>query len=589
MKKISLIIVALFCAFNSYAQMAVNQDGTVKFRGNVAIFVDSKFYTFQDNKAVRSVDNQTAAVLKTALRALAMEKFQNICFGVVNRDDEATRQVEELLEENKMEDYLDGISVKAKNQGADYLFIVESTIYGESNAAAQIQISTRLIDVESNMGYHDYYRSGAIVLSDEEKMRTEVSKLINTFSTSLENNLMNIFPEQYFIAQSRGKECSLGQYQPNGKILPTDKFYAFSFQKDNLQIGTASAPIQVIENIAICQNPTIKDGQFIATSDRQISNTSNIVLFRNVEQPLLQGTNQMRVTFFGLNSDDESYDGLIKDRINNAVFSAITHHPGLQLIEHDHLSSLKKERELQKSEDFINGHTVEQMRAIGAEILIKIESFQRNGANVSIKLSTISVEQNKIIRTIDIKTSLDNIENELYKQICDRFSFPCVIKKIDKHVYELTSMLSLREGDKCIIENRKATENPITGEVSYNKIDVCSMSLAKYKGNKSIMSINKEYSADDLTDIEEKSKIGMVTFRIDGSGIESDLNNKTEVQEKAEKAIKKQKRKDVLKKIGKALFEGSETNSETNEEIKQKAEKNIKKIGKSIFGNIHIR
>ena len=208
MKKISLIIVALFCAFNSYAQMAVNQDGTVKFRGNVAIFVDSKFYTFQDNKAVRSVDNQTAAVLKTALRALAMEKFQNICFGVVNRDDEATRQVEELLEENKMEDYLDGISVKAKNQGADYLFIVESTIYGESNAAAQIQISTRLIDVESNMGYHDYYRSGAIVLSDEEKMRTEVSKLINTFSTSLENNLMNIFPEQYFIAQSRGKECS---------------------------------------------------------------------------------------------------------------------------------------------------------------------------------------------------------------------------------------------------------------------------------------------------------------------------------------------------------------------------------------------
>lgn len=43
-----------------------------------------------------------------------MQKFQNMCFGIVNRDDEATKQVEELIEENKLEDYLDGISAKAK-------------------------------------------------------------------------------------------------------------------------------------------------------------------------------------------------------------------------------------------------------------------------------------------------------------------------------------------------------------------------------------------------------------------------------------------------------------------------------------------
>lgn len=530
MKQFSFFICTLLFVHGINAQTVVNQDGSIKFRGNVAIFVDSKSYTFENGNAVKSVGDETTTLLKATLRAIAMEKFQNISFGIVNRDDEATRQVEELIEENKLEDYLDGVSVRAKNQGADYLYFVEAVIYGEDNSAAQIEISTRLINVENNMGYHDFFRSDAIALNDTEKMRSEISKMVDEFSSSLEQRLMHIFPEQYFISQANGKEWALGAYQPNGRIMPTDKFFAFKLQKDNVQIGGQSFPIQVLEKVAVGRNAILKNGQLTVKADKQVSPSSDIVLFRNISQPAFQGLNQMTITFFGLNYDNNTFDGLVKGRINNAMFYAITRHAGLQLIEHDHLTALKKERELQKSEDFIDGHVVEQMRSIGAMFLLKIEDYQRNDAQVRLKISLISVEQNKILRTVDVVSSIDNIENEMYKQLCERIAYPCIVKKIESDKIELTSVLSLTDGDDCVLQLTKAVQNPITGEVSYSRIDVCKLKFETYKGNKCIMSIKKVFSKDDMADIENQSIGGFVTFRIDGTSIKSDISVKSDVQ-----------------------------------------------------------
>jgi hypothetical protein len=554
MKKILLSFVVLLITLCSFAQTAVNEDGTIKFRGNVAIFVNSRYYTFNDGKAVKSVDEGITSALETALRAMVMEKFQNMAFGIVNRDDEASRQVEELIEENKLEDYLDGISVRAKNQGADYLYLVDIIVYGENNNAAQIDISTRLLNVENNFGYHSFFRSDAIPLSSEGKMRDEVSKMIKTFSLSLENSLLHNFPEQYYITKIDGKDWYLGAYQPNGMILPTDKFYAFSLKKENVQLGANAMPLQVLENVAICKEPALSNGHLVVKSNTGISNTSDVVLFRNTPQPLFQGTNQMTLTFFGLNTDNDSYDGLTKDRINNAVFAAITRHPGLQLIEHDHLASLKEERELQKSEDFLDGHVVEQMKAIGARFLIKLEDYFRDGGQVSFKLSLISIEQNMIGRTVDVVTSIDNIEKEVYKQICDRFGFPCVVKKVGKNKYELSSIISLQTGNDCILQLTKPSQNPLTGETSYNRVDVCTLLFEEYMGNKCIVSVDKILSKDDMKNIEDNSNAGMVTFRIDGSKIKTELEMQTEVQRQAEKQEKREKTKGVLRAIGGALF-----------------------------------
>lgn len=554
MKHLFVIICAIFITLGIHAQTSVNKDGSIKFRGNVAIFVDGKSYTFQNGKAVKAVNSEAITKLKATLRAIAMIEFQNTAFGIVNREDEANRQVEELIEENKLEDYLDGVSVKAKNEGADYLYLVEAIMYGENDAAVQTEISTRLMDVKNNMGYHSFFRSNAVALNDEENVRKETIKIVKNFSSSLENTLRNVFPEQYFIQNTNGKDLTLGAYQPNGKILSSDKFYAFNFKKANMQIGTSAIPIQELEKVAICQNPASKNGQLTVRTDKQFSNTSNIVLFRNVAQPALRGTNQMTMTFFGLNNNEDTFDGMIKGRINNAMFDAITRHPGLQLIEHDHLASLKRERELQKSEDFIDGHTVEQMKAIGAMFLLKLEDYHRSNAQVSLKLSLISVEQNKILRSIDVTSSIDNIENELYKQLCERIAYPCVVKKIGKDKLELTSVLSLTDGDDCILELTKSIKNPMTGEVAYNRNDVCTLKFEYYMGNKSVMTIDKIFSKEDLSNIENNSLSGLVTFRIDGSKIKSDTNNMSEVQQKVRKEEKKEKKNSILKTFGKALL-----------------------------------
>ena len=556
MKKSAILLCLMLLTANLFSQTAVNADGTLKFRGNVAILVEGNSFTFQDGKFQKQVDDATLSSLKTALRILSMEKFQNICFGVVNRDNTAFGQVSQLIQENKLEDYLDGVSVTAKNQGADYLFLVDITNYGENNAAAQIEISTRLMNVENNMGYHTFYRSPAIALNDENDMKDKARQIIRDFSASLEDFLLNIFPEQYFIAKANGKTWSLGAYQPNGRILPSDKFYAFQLQKGNLQLGETAVPVQLLQQVATCEKPTANGGYIQVKSDESISNASDIVLFRNVSQPIFNGLNQMTMTFFGLNYQPNTYDGLIQKRINNAVFSAITRHPGLQLIEQEHLSQLKKERELQKSEDFIDGHVVEQMKAIGATYLLHLESYVRTESQISFKMALISVAENRIVRTVDVMTSIDNIENEMYKQICDRIANPCNIKKLDKKTLEMTSVISLREGDQCILSKTKAVQNPMTGEVSYSKAQVCKLTVEQYGGNRCVLSIDEVISKEDMEDIETASTNGMVTFILDGSKIQSDVSTESDVKQKAEKKEKSNKRNKVWNKLKEA---GKET------------------------------
>jgi len=420
------------------------------------------------------------------------------------------------------------------------------------------------------MGYHSFYRSKPVDLNNENKIRNEVSQIVRDFTSSLEKTLMDNFPEQYFIQKADGKDLILGAYQPNGRIHSSDKFYAFRFQKSNVQLRGVSVPIQVLDNIAVCKNPISKNGQLIVRADKQITNTSDVVLFREVAQPVFNGTNQMTMTFFGLDNNYETFDGMIKGRINNAMFYAITRHKGLQLIEHDHLASLKKERELQKSEDFIDGHVVNQLKSIGAMYLLKLEDYKRDGSQVSMKISLISVEQNMILRTVDVVSSIDNIENEMYKQLCERIAYPCLVKNVGKDKIELTTTISLTDEDDCILKVIKAVQNPTTGEITHNNIEVCSLEFETYKGNQCVMSIKKIFSQEDMAHIENYSDAGLVTIRIDGSTIKSDISNRTDVQQKVKKEEKNQKVRNTLKKIGNSLWNNS-TIRVNGQEIKNKS------------------
>ena len=94
----------------------------------------------------------------------------------------------------------------------------------------------------------------------------------------------------------------------------------------------------------------------------------------------------------------------------------------------------------------------------------------------------------------------------------------------------------------------------MTQEVSYNRVDVCSLKFDTYMGNRCIMTIDKIISKEDMSDIDTNSSKGLVTIRINGDNIKSIVGNKTEVQQKVEKENKKQKTKDTLRNLGKSLF-----------------------------------
>lgn len=489
---------------------------------------------------------------------LASSIFSNACFAIVNRDDEAARQVAETLKENQLEDYLNGLPTVAKNQGADYLFLVDITIYSEEDKAVQYETDIRLINVENNQGYHTFYRSDVIT---QKNMATKASENVEKLRTLISSFISEIFPEQYGVVKGNGKTWLLVPYQPNGRILNDDNFYAFKLKKELFKAGEMKDSILVLQKFAVCKKPTPNGGYVQVKSDVSESDFSDVVLIKDNPYMILR-RGLFRATFFGLPYDTDTYDGLAKKRINNAVFSAITRHKGMQLIEHDQLMKLKQERELQKGEDFLDGHVVEQMKAVGAKYLIKLESYKRVDTQVEFKLVLISIADNSILRIVDVNTSIDNIENEMYKQICDRVVYPCVVKKLNKNSYEMATTISLVEGDNCILMSRNEIKNPMTGEVSYSTSDVCSIVVDEYRGNKCILSVDKIIDKELFSSLEKNSLNGLVTFRIDGSKIKSNTSSQSDVAkavEKQEKAEKRKKLWNALKAAGKGMFKVTAT------------------------------
>lgn len=555
-RRICLFILFLVSALYMHAQNTVNSDGTIKFRANVAVMVTGNSYTFEKGEFKKRVDDETLSTLKTTIHALVLKKFQDGGFGIVNRNDEASQKVQSLIEENKLEDYLDGFSVQAKGQGADHLYLVDVTIYGESDDNVQIYLSTRLMNVQSNFGYHYSYKSGVISLKDEEDMRQKAKDVVHNFSEALDQQLADVFPEQFFIAKADGKTLHLGAYSTNGLVLTTDKFYAFKFSKEKVSIGGVQDNIQRLDYLTSADVIGMNGGYLDVKAEKAISPSSDIVLFKNNQSPKLPAT--MTFTYFGLPYNSESYDGLLMKRVNNAVYEAITRHPGAQLIEQDHLAELKQERQLQKTEDFIDGHVVEQMKAIGAAYMIHLDDFARNGKQVSFKFSLVSVEQNMILRTVNVVSSIDNLENELYKQLCERLAQPC-LATTNKKDLEMACNWAFPKGTECLLQATKAIQNPATGQISYTIADICKLKVTEYKGNYSTMQVKKIMSQEDYNAIGQYSQVGLLTIMVDGSNISSDFSTESQVD-------KQEKKKN---KTGKGFFGGlKDTFNDVKDKVK---------------------
>lgn len=552
MRKLLFTLCLALMSVLSFAQTMTNADGSLKFRGNVAIMVTSHYFTFENGVFKKKIENETVTALKSAINAMAIQKFGNSCFGVVNRDDEAYANVRKVLEEQKLEDYIDGFSVQAKGEGADCLFLTDVTLYNENNVS-QMLISCRFINIANNIGFHYTIKGSPINANDTEGMTKEIRKEIKQFESFLYQHILDVYPEQWGIQKADGKKLYIAPYVPNGRILATDKFYAYKFDKtETLKIGQQSQPIQVLDLVATATGAEAASGLCLVRADKSLTQSNDIVLFRETKDPNLTAS-PMTFTYFALAYEPNTYDGFIKNRVNNAVYDALTRHPGSIVIEQEHLPDLKKERELQKTEDFIDGHVVDQMKAIGAQYMLHLDNFTINGSQVSFQLNYISIEQNRIIRTVDVTSSIDNIENEMYKQLCERMAMPMNISFSGKNLVTVRTLWSLPTGSKFVIQLNKPMKNPVTNEVSYTIVQVCNCEVTEYMGNKFTAKVTDVLSKEDYDQLESYSETGAVQLKMDGSDIKTDISIKSDVEKAVVKQEKKEKRNAIFKGLKDAV------------------------------------
>ncbi len=561
MKKFLMCIVAACVSIASFTQTATNADGSLKLRGNVAIITTYHAFTFKNGAFEQQINDEVASTVKAAFNAMAMQAFGNSCFGIVNRDNEAYANVMKQLEEQKLEDYIDGFSVKAKNAGADCLCLIDNTIYTENNIAQQM-VYVRFINIATNMGWHYSLKSKPIDMANATEVQKESAKLADRTLQFLYQHILQVYPEQYGIAKAEGKKLYLAAYQPNGRILLDDKWYAFKFSQEQLKVRGQEIPVNVLTKVGEAKFDRAEGGYCLVKSDQALPASQDIVLFRNQDEPIVSA-DIMPMTFFALPYNPKTHEGFIKNRVNNAVYDAITRHPGACIIEQEHLPDLKRERKLQKTEEFIDGHVVEQMKAIGARFMIHLENFVIEGSRVSFKFDVVSVAENRILRSVDVITSVDNIENEMYKQICDRVTYPINISQSGKKKFTVLSGWTLKEGDGIIVSANKGIENPMTKEVSYTKVPLCKCTVTQYMGNKCEVEVDEIINEEDYKNIEKYSEESSLSISMDSSDIESDDSEMSDVEKANKKKEKANKRKAFFKGLRDALINNSSVGVQT--------------------------
>ena len=335
-----------------------------------------------------------------------------------------------------------------------------------------------------------------------------------------------------------------------------DKWYAFKYTQEKLEIRNQSIPVTVLKKEGEAKFDKADGGYCLVKADKVLPVSQDIVLFRNQSEPIVS-SGSTPIIFFALSYNSNTHEGYIKNRVNNAVYDAITRHPGMILIEQEHLLELKKERELQKTEEFIDGHVVEQMKAIGAQYMLHLDNFVINGSKVSFQLNMVSVAENRIVRTVDVSSSVDNIENEMYKQICERLTYPCNVAVVGKKELSVLSGWSLKTGDEIVISANKRIENPITKEASYNKVPLCGCTVIEYMGNKFKVKVDEIINDEDYKLIEKYSTESSLSVMMDGSDIKSDDSEMSDLEKEKRKQERANKRKAFLNGLGDAFLNNS--------------------------------
>lgn len=506
MKKLLLLL--SFCGnlFTAAAQTVTDTNGDKIYRGNIAVFVREDKHVFDSKSPQQKVtETPTKNNAETVTYAWITKNLQDEGFRIVNRDDSLSKDVMMILNEQKSEDYLNGLSNQAKNQGADWLLLVDMTTLVEENKYITLDYSYRLISVENNIGHHAQTEY-KFTWKGEDAFRQEMAKSIIENKAFFINFVRRFFPVQFGITEAAGSHVKLVAYQPVGALTKDDKVYIYRYGNEKALYQGQDEEFNVLNLLAIGEDFRLDGGYLVVKTDNVIKNVENTFACLT-EKNTLALEQRFFTSLIELPYDIQTREGYLKKRINQAVYCAIGQLPQLGLIESSLLPKLKDERELQKGEAFIDGHTVEQFKAVGASFLITISNFKVDVENpdiVSFTLNFLDVASNVIIKTFDVRCHISNLDKAAKYYLSYVFTFPCVVSKIDNKTVELYSKapIGANIGDSFILTFIKTTATPNGTPVS-QRVELATLRYAEYHGMKHKFVIDEIRSKTDMKHISE--------------------------------------------------------------------------------------
>jgi TolB-like protein len=223
------------------------------------------------------------------------------------------------------------------------------------------------------------------------------------------------------------------------------------------------------------------------------------------------------------------------------------------LVERTKMDALKKEKNLQKTEDFIDGSTVEQGKSLGAEFLISntLNSYSNDGevCKFSLALKVIEVSTGQVLtsETIEAKgggkggsllnaaigvnvSNTNNPDGALKKALKDilpqidafvRKNFPAIfsiaeISEKDSKGGAKTILISggsemgLKKGDKLKIV--EVSEMEVNGKKMTRKKDIAELQLIKVEDENFSSCSVKTGNIDVTTKFDAKAKLQVLTL-----------------------------------------------------------------------------
>lgn len=507
------LFLSLTLCLGANAQM-VDENGEKTYVANVAIVVNETMYNIDGGK-MREVDIQGRETLKSALTLWLSQHFAQNGFMIVNNDQSVNAKINAIIEENKLEEYIDGLAVQAKNVGAQFLVLLDYTIYMEDNKNVSTDYSFRFIDVNSNIAAHRYVSHQA-VCNDVSQLNNAAATALNKFRTEFNDFFNTQFLGQFVVSEVKGKKTKMFATRPiplqKDELVHYYKWYyePSCFQGQDLQFCvldylSPSAPLGKAKIDTQTGAVKLNAEEAIKANPQEMLAVVGAKWF-SVGTSLLNNF----FTFVELPYNEQSPEGYARKSVNQAVYNALTNTPNHNMIiESSLLPELKAERERQKDEAFMYAENnarkkyleMFQTGAFGAQYLIDIDNFkvdEEDWKKVSFTLNCHFVDKNAQHKSVDVSCHLSNIKEVMQYHINQYLNTPVSIASYDKKTLSVYSPMYIKAnvGDVFELYNHMKITNPMTGEVSYQRTVVAEYEYLEWKGQKHVLELKKVLNKD---------------------------------------------------------------------------------------------